>query len=239
MITSKKQFDSIIKTAESKIDKLPIKSNLLFDLGFIFENGLIDNNILIVETDLEKSFYWYEQAMLAGHIDATLRLADFLSEGIGCIIDEDKAIRLYLICIEKGMSAAANNLATIYRDKNDFSESFIYYSLANDLMSKEYGKVTYSSQVALCYIYGIGVRQDINIGIKLLERFVSSNNDYSCQSDIDEANYLLGSHYLQGIGVDQDIDKARYYLLNANLDADHPSAQALLLLIGRNKQSCQ
>lgn len=234
MITSKVQFDAILWNAEYQINQYSIENSSLYDLGFVFENGLIKNDIIIVEVDYEKSFHWYQQAMMRGNLDATLRLADFLSEGIGCDNDIEKAIVLYLKCIEKGMSAAANNLATIYRDNGDFPNSFKYYSLANDLMSKEYGKNTYSIEVALFNLYGIGVKQSINTGIEILENLISSNNDYSCQSDIAEANYLLGSFYLQGLNVDKDINKARSYLLNADIDGDHPSAQSLLLLIGRN-----
>lgn len=230
------QFDSIIEHATHKIEQCDLDNKLLYDLGFVFEDGLVENGITIVEVDYEKSFHWYEQAMIKGNFDATLRLADFFSEGIGCTKDADKAIILYLSCIEKGISTAATNLATVYRDMGDFVNSFKYYSLANNLMSKEYGKNTCSIEVALCYLYGIGVKQDIDTGIELLEKLVSADNDYSCQFDIDEANYLLGSIYLQGLKVDKDIDKARYHLLKANLDEDHSSAQTLLLLIGRNKQ---
>ncbi|MFV0468403.1 MAG: tetratricopeptide repeat protein [Dysgonomonas sp.] len=233
MITSKKQFDSIINRAEHQIGLYPLNSESLYDLGFVFEFGLVENNISIAEIDYEQSFHWYERAMKKGNIDATLRLADFMSEGIGCKKNIEKAITLYLICIDKERSIAANNLATIFRDMKNYIEAFKYYKLANDLMSKEYRIDTYSLNVAMCYLYGIGVKQDIDTAVEQIKKLVEPNNNYSCQFDIDEANYLLGLLYLQGKGVTGDIDKARYYLLNANLEEDHPSSQALLLLIGR------
>lgn len=233
MITSKKQFDSIINSAEHQIGLYPLDNESLYDLGFIFEFGLVENDISIVEIDYKQSFHWYEQAMKKGNIDATLRIADFMSEGIGCKKNIEKAIVLYSICIDKELSIAANNLATIYRDMKDYVEAFKYYKLANDLMSKEYGIDTYSLNVAMCYLYGIGVEQDIDTAVEQIKKLVEPNNNYSCQSDIDEANYLLGLLYLQGKGVTKNLDKARYHLLNADLEADHPSSQALLLLIGR------
>ena len=229
MITSKAQFDSIFNQAkEGNLD-----SETLDDLGLVFEEGLVENDISVIEIDYEQSFYWYERAMEKGNINATIRLADYLSDGLGCNKDTEKAIGLYLSCIERGSSVAAHNLGVLYRDLKNYAEAFKYYELSNDLLSEEHGKETYIIDVAMRYLYGIGVEQNIDIAIKQLEELVDDDNDYTCDYDIDEANYLLGLIYLQGMGVSKDIDKARHYLLEANIDEDHRSSQELLFLIGK------
>lgn len=234
MITTREEFHKLINVAENNSSQYPIDNNLLNDLGYTYEYGLLENNNIVVDIDYEKSFYWYERAMKRGSLDATLRLADFLSEGIGCNIDLDKAICLYLICIDKGMSIAANNLATVYRDMKEYDEAFRYYNVAKELMSREYKKEVFSLSLALCYFYGIGVEPNFMNAKIELENLVGVDNDYSCQYDMDEANYLLGLIYLQGLGVNKDINIARKYLLESDKEQDHRSAQEILLLIGRS-----
>lgn len=237
MITSRKEFDRAMCIAENPIIQLPDDIYALYDIGQIFEYGLFAEGKMIIDVDYEKSFYWYEQAMKRGSLDATLKLGDFFSEGIGCEIDLDKAVCLYSICIDKGISIAANNLATVYRYMKEYNEAFRCYGIAKELMSKEYKKEVFSLNVAMCYLYGIGVDQDIDRAIVELKSFVSADNNYSFPHDIDEANYLLGLIYIQGLGVDKDINLARKYLLDADKEQDHRSAQELLLLIGNNHAS--
>lgn len=234
MITSKKEFDIAISTLERGASQWPINSSLYYDMGYVFEYGLFERGSVVVDIDYTKAFHWYEQGMLKGNLDATIRLADYLSEGIGCEVDLDKAICLYTIAIDKGSSIAANNLGTLYRDEGDYNEAFSYYLRAKELISKEYRKNTYSLKVAMCYLYGIGVEPDQLRAKDELEHIVSTDNDYSCQYELDEANYLLGMIYLQGLGVKQNINSARKYLLEADKEADHRSAQEILSLIGRS-----
>lgn len=233
MITSKKEFEETMTLVKKSINFSTIHNSLLYNLGYTFEYGLLENEDVVINSDNKKAFYWYEQAMINGNLDATIRLADFLSEGIGCEKDIDRSISLYLICIERGISIAANNLGKIYSDIKDYTRAFKYYTLTCELMSKEYNKTIYSLDKAICYLYGIGTLKDELEGFKQLNHLVSPNNNYSFPIEIDEANYLLGLIYLQGIVIPKDIDKARYYLLRADQNGDHSGAQILLSLIGR------
>lgn len=229
MITSKEQLDSIIQG----LDLDSAHCDILYDLGCTFEYGYLIETNPITDIDLNKSYYWYEQAMLKGSLNAKVRFADFLSEGIACKRNINKATLLYLSCIEEGISIAAFNLATIYRNQSDYEQAFKYYLVGEELMSKEYGKKTYSLDVILCYLYGVGIAKDVDEAFRCLKIFTNQDNDYSWQYDIDEANYILGHLYLQGLGTPQNINKARYHLLKADKDQDHRSAQELLLIIGR------
>ena len=195
-----------------------------YEVAYYFENGEAN----VVEQNLPEAFAWYQKAYKNGNIDATVRLADFLSEGIACKQDIDLAIKLYNIAIENGSSIASMNLATIYRDKQDFEQAFRLYKKTQEIEN------TYPLELAFCYYYGIGTIEDKS---KAMEIFLNiSNDNMTYPYAIDEANYYLGKIYLEGKIVAKSLDKARYYLGVANADNDHNSANELLLLIGRNSE---
>lgn len=229
MIESKIQFENALYESENNAS---IDCDLFYNLGYIFEHGLIENDIPIVDIDDSKAYHWYNKGSECGSLDASISLADLLSNGIGCKKSIKKAITLYKLCIEKGSSIAANNLGTVYRDLHEYQEAFKFYEISDKLMAKEYNKTVFSLQVALCHLYGIGTIQNIEIAMDQLIQLASDDNDYTCQSDIDEAVFILGSLYLAGTYIAKDIEKARYYLSKANIDGDHYSAWNLLNIIG-------
>ena len=213
---NKENWDKLLMLAKNGDDKSQ------YEVAYYLENG--ETNI--VEQNFSEAFEWYQKAYENGNIDATVRLADFLCEGIACKQNIDLAIKLYNIGIENGSSIACINLATIYRDKQDFEQAFKLYKKAQEI------EKTYPLALALCYYYGIGIIEDRN---KAMEIFLNiSNDNMTYQCDIDEANFYLGKIYLEGEIVAKSLEKARYYLGVANADNDHNSANELLLLIGRN-----
>jgi TPR repeat protein len=213
---NKENWDKLLELAKNGDSKSQ------YELACYLEDGKEN----IVEQNFSEAFEWYKKAYENGNIDATVRFADFLSEGINCKQDIDLAIKLYNIGIENGSSIASIGLATIYRDKQDFEQAFKLYTKTQEI------EKTYPLALALCYYYGIGTTEDKN---KAMEIFLNISNDsMTFQSDIDEANYYLGKIYLEGKIVAKSLEKARYYLGLANTDNDHSSTNELLLLIGRN-----
>ena len=221
---SKECWNKLLTLAENGDDKSQ------FEVGSYFENGEAN----IVEKNLSKAFEWYQKAYEKGNIDATVRMADFLSEGICCKQDIDLAIKLYNIGIENGSSIASNNLATVYRDKQDFEKEFELYKKTQEL------EKVYPLELALCYYYGIGTVEDKNMAMEIFLNISNdkyNNDETECRNslyEIDEANYYLGKIYLEGKIVSKSLEKARYYLELANTDNDHNSANELLIVIGRN-----
>ena len=214
---NKENWDKLLTLAKNGDDKSQ------YEVGFYFENG--EENV--VEQNLSEALEWYRKSHENGNIDATVRIADFYSEGTVCELNIDLAIKLYNIGIENGSSIASNNLATIYRDKQDFEQAFRLYKKTQEL------EETYPLMLALCYYYGIGTIEDKNTAMEIFLDI--ANDDMSCQYDIDEANFYLGKIYLEGKIVTKSLEKARYYLGLANTDNDHNSANELLLLIGQTK----
>lgn len=231
MNATRQDFDIILKKANDG------DSLAQYEMGCFYEYGLEENDSVIIESDDSLSFFWYQQSAERGCLDAVLRLADFLSEGIGCEQNIPLAIELYLKCIEHGSEIAANNLATVFRDNGDYEQAFEYYQLSQDIVSQRCERNIVNLNVGLCYYLGVGVKKDCAKAIDIFKHIAHGQEDDNSQYEIEESNYLLGQIYLQGNGVGQDIVKAREYLLSADKDGDHRSAQELLLIIGRYEAS--
>jgi len=200
------------------------------EVALYYDSGLVIMDTQIIEEDQSLAFKWYCKAYENGRIDAATRIADFLSEGIHCQQNIALAIELYQKRIENGDGLAANNLAIIYRDQQEYKKAFELYKIAEDL-----GK-TSSLQVALCYHFGIGTEKDVKKSFEIFNNIANASSEHiNCQYEIDEANYFLGSIYLDGEIVEKSLTKARAFLQLANADDDHRSAQELLMLIGKEQ----
>jgi uncharacterized protein len=230
-----KTYYNMFEEIESQIDWENLFQNAnsgnpkaQFEVGYYFENGLIRNNQIIVSPNLETSFQWYQKASQNGDIDAMSRYADFLSGGYGCELDYNAAIAVYADAIEGGSTIALENLGMTYRDLGDYKKAFHYYSLFQQMEETDC-----SLTMALCYYYGIGTDFDFERCVEILNNISEDVFQKNSQSEIDEANYLLGKLYFEGKILEKSVVKARYYLNLANKDDDHNSAKELLFAIGK------
>jgi uncharacterized protein len=199
------------------------------EVAFVFREGLKIDNAEIVQIDNKQAFNWTKKAYENGDFEAMEKYADYLTErenGV-CKVDVELGMKLYQKCIDNGSKNATFSLGLEYRNKQQFEKAFELYEQSQQ-SEGFYSELT----LGLCYYYGIGVKKN---KLKSLELFLEINSENNSQYEIDEANYLIGEIYLQGEVVEQDIDKARYYLELADKDGDHRSAQELLIVIGRTK----
>jgi len=207
-------------------------ANAQDEVGEHYALGLKTNtNKIIVRQNFTSAFFWYEKAAKNGVVSALTNISDFLSEGKGCKKDIIKAIKYYLLAIDKGSSRAALNLGTIYRDVGNYKKAFKYYSFANKM-----DKADYSFTLGLCYYYGVGVLIDKVIACKHFLKVSVDKLQMHTQYEIDEANYILGHSYLTGEGVKKSIEKSRAFLKLANTDYDHRSAEQILFIIGQTQR---
>jgi uncharacterized protein len=203
--------------------------NAMNEVAFIYREGLTIDGVEIIKIDKHSSFEWTKKAFKKGDIKAMEEYADYLTErdnGV-CEIDIELGTNLYQKCIDNGSSRAAYNLGIEYRNKQQFERAFEFYEKAYK-SEKLYQELT----IGLCYYYGIGVSKD---KLKALGIFESIDLPNVTPYELDEVNYLKGKIYLEGEVVEQNIEKARYYLELADKDGDHRSAQELLIIIGRTK----
>lgn len=199
------------------------------EVALIFREGLKIDNAEIVQIDTKKAFNWTKKAYENGDLEAMEEYADYLTErenGV-CEVDIELGMKLYQKCSDNGSKSATFSLGLEYRNKQQFEKAFDLYQQSQQ-SEDFYRELT----LGLCYYYGIGVKKN---RLKSLELFLNINSENNSQYEIDEANYLIGEIYLQGEVIEQDIDKARYYLELADKDGDHRSAQELLIVIGRTK----
>lgn len=204
-------------------------STAQYEVALHYDSGLVVLSTEIVAEDRSIAYEWYYKAYENGNVDAIIRIADFLVEGLHCTQNIELAIKLYEKAIGNGYGLAANNLATIYRDQQDYKKAFELYKVAQDLDNSA------SLSLALCYYFGIGTEKNVGICFDIFNNISKQiPTGGNCQYDIDEANYFLGKIYLDGEIVEKSIIKARMFLKLANADDDHRSAQELLIIIGEN-----
>ena len=200
-----------------------------YEVAIHYDGGLVVNGIKIVDESQPIAFKWYYSAYENGNVDASIRIADFLIEGIYCKQNIELAIELYRKGIDDGYGIAANNLAAFYRDKQNYKEAFELYKIAQHLYNSD------SLSLALCYYFGIGTVKDAKMAFEIFKNISKDKSKAgNYQYDIDEANYFLGRMYLDGEIVEKSITNARAFLRLANADDDHRSARELLMIIGKN-----
>lgn len=220
-ITNIKNWENLIELAKNgTIDAQ-------YEVASYFENGLVLDGIEIVKLDEKQAFYWMKIAYENGNIKALVRYADYLSEGVLCEKNIDLAIKIYKKGIELGSSEASFNLGIEYRNKQDFDKAFKFYN-----KSQTQNKSYYELTLAMCYYYGIGTKKDKLNALKHFENIKIPDNT---SNEVDEANYMIGKIYLDGVVVKKSIEKARYYLELADKDEDHHSAKEILFIIGRTE----
>jgi uncharacterized protein len=122
--------------------------------------------------------------------------------------------------MKAGSSDAAHNLGIEYRDQHNFEKAFSLYKKAETDFA-----------VGMCYYYGIGVPQNRLKAFRFFKK-ISKPDIVLSGYEANEANYMIGKMYLEGEVVKRSISKARHYLLLANEDGDHRSAEQILGIIG-------
>lgn len=201
--------------------------NAQYEVACIYEKGLQINKKTIVKPSPKKALDWFVKSHKNGNSNATVRYADYLSEGKYCFKNLRRAISLYKKEIKNGSYAAIVNLATTYCHEKKWKDAIQLYNQ----IRKDFKII--NNELAYCHFYGLGIKQDKSKAMKLL-KLIANNTSINRNSeyDVNNANYYIGLIYLEGEVVKQSIKRARKYFKLANIDNDHKNASELLLLIG-------
>jgi len=191
------------------------------EIAWHYNSGLTVDGVELAAADEQLEYEWTKRAYESGNGEAVERYANQLSSGKYCTKDTALAMQLYREAIKAGSSNAANSLGIEYRDQHDYRKAFRYYKKAGS----EY------LALGMCYYYGVGVSRN---RFKAFRFFRNTLKTERCLSayERDELNYMIGRMYLEGEAVKRSLRKARHYLLLANEDGDHRSADQLLCIIG-------
>lgn len=220
--------------------------NALVFLSILYEKGCFGNvdNLEIIPKDPQLAFSFRERAANLGDRDSIFWLSNsyyegnFVScdvvksnkllerlpetdqeaaailalryeKGIGYAKDIPKAISYYKIALSDQYCPNANILKHVARlyesiDEIDSAQSY-YESALSDLQPEMHGDILYEYLLFL----GKYKRSDENVK-KYLEKCADqAKNNYDC-------TYCMGMCYSSGIGVIQDMDRAKYYLGECN-----------------------
>jgi len=129
-ITNRKEWNNLLQLAVAGDDVAQ------YEVAGHYDYGLIVANIEIVVENKPQAFKWYYKAFESGNNEGIIRVADFLSEGIYCEPNVELAIELYKRGVDNGSGIAANNLATVYRDRQDLNFIKSPKSLASQIRYK-------------------------------------------------------------------------------------------------------
>jgi len=162
-----------------------------------------------------------------GDLQAQHLLCYAYSTGDGVELDNKKAIDWGIKAMEQGCSTSTHNLATIYRDQQDYSLAFKYYKKAYEM-----GSISSKINIANYYQFGIGVDKDSKKAIQLYKEYLALKDEPEGLKQ--DCFYYLGLAYLIGDGIKKCLKAAKEYFEAANKDNDHLAAHEMLLLLGVN-----
>ena len=182
----------------------------------IYEDGLFSENNFGIKQNFEKAFEWYLKGSNFNY--CKIRVADYLSEGLGCKKDINKSIELYNELIAENLSIAAFNLSTIYRDKNDYIKviELLYKVFEIDGI--------FPIELAFHHLYGLGTKKDKLKAKEIFLTIINQADEYSVY-EIEQANYQLALLSLKNNKIQNS-----KFLLSQN---DNEISNDLLNIIGR------
>jgi uncharacterized protein len=223
----KMQWQEILEKAKSGDSDAQVEI-----ANFYFEGIKDSNQKIVVEQNYSLAYEWYKKSADLGNVKGIVGLADYFDTEIDGAREIEKAIKFYKKAIKLGSSIAAFNLATVYRDRNNYKKAFHYYSLSMKMENSNY-----HYKVGLCYFYGIGVVVDKSLAIKHFKKVIVDKLNTHSQDERDLANYYLGLSYLTGDGLKKSFKLAKKHFEFANIDNDNINALELTLLLGRNSNA--
>ena len=223
-----------------------------FHLGNCYANGYG------VTKDLQKAFEWFETAANNGNILAQNNVGWYYQAGIAVEKNLPKAIEWYEKAASQGFAQAQYNLGYIYARgigvPTDYELAAQWYQKA-----ALQNHADAQCNLGILYEYGKGVPQDLrkafdwyvksakngnknaqfNVGVFYeTGKGETTNNpqeafawyEQAAKNGHAKAQYRLANCYLQGAGVDFDIDKAREWLEKASAQGNEAATIQLKYL---------
>ena len=225
-IYTKKEYKKLLNKAKKG------DSDAQWEVADYLTEGLNDEqDNVIVKPNQKKAYYWYKLSAKNGDSSSQAVLGDWYSRNEDKR-DIKKAIYWYKKSYKQGNAIGAYNMACTYRDMQKYKKAFYWYQCAVKL--DDYNALF---EVGLCYLFGIGVKENNAIAYASLQEVLNEKNNYYCSQRAKEnAQYWLGIFHLYGIGgAKKSMKKARVLLENADSDDDYDQANELLNLIGRSE----
>jgi TPR repeat protein len=201
-----------------------------WQVGYYYEFGAVDGSgIVLTKSDLLKAHRWYKLSAEQGSTSGQVAMSNLFSTGDGLPRDFKTAIYWAKKAIAQGEASAVHNLGNIYRDQGKPAMAFRCYRRAASMRHNDS-----LLEVGLCYLFGIGTKQDFGDAYSSLNKIITGDPSASCDRTKENALYWMAVIELSGKGkTKRSVARARKMLETANADQDHEQANEILNLIGK------
>jgi uncharacterized protein len=202
-----------------------------WELGSWLQDGFVDRQgNIIVPQNARAAVAWYRRSANLGHPAAQNSLGVCLSDGKGTRRDDREALAWLKRALRQGDGCAANNIASVYRDRRDSRRALYWYERA-----AEGGDSDALVEVGARYYAGVGATRNPAYAVNCFRQAIQSRKVNISQAGRESAMYHLGIACYEGNGVRQSNSLALKWLIEANKDDDFPAARAAIDLITGKK----
>jgi TPR repeat protein len=171
-----------------------------YNLGLIYENGVG------TEKDLEKAFHWYQKAAENDHSIAMFNLANSYYFGNGTEKNLKKAFHWHRKAAENGHSIAMFNLAIFYENgdgaEKNLKKAFYWYQKAAENNIKEA-----MFNLANSYYFGNGTEKNLEKAFYWYQKAAENSHI--------KAMFNLALCYKNGNGTEKNLEKAFHWYQKA------------------------
>lgn len=195
-------------------------SNGMLNLGYAYCDG---NG---APQDDERAIKWFKKAADAGNEEAMNVIGDIYYNGEGILKDTGKAVEWYEKAAEAGNDTSMVSLGNMYRDGKGVSQNYgkaiEWYRKAADA-----GNGDAMNQIGLLYWKGNVVEK--NDCVSFGKQYIVANDWFrkAAEAGSSSGMYNLGDSYYNGKGIEQDYQKARFWIQKA-ADLGHKNAKKWL-----------
>ena len=164
-------------------------TDALMKLGIIYRDGLG------VKKDAYKTYQYFEKASKLGNAYAFFYLSVFCRDGFGTQKNLNRSRRYLKLSVRYDVQESFTNLGCLYIEEGNQELAKYYWSLSNNPKAQ--------------YNLGVILEEENNYK-EAMKMYMKAANQYHSG-----AMFAIGKLYINGYGVDEDIDKALEYIVKA------------------------
>jgi TPR repeat protein len=102
-----------------------------WELGSWIEDGFINRRgVVVVPEDRRTALRWFRRSAMSGNASAQIHLGVYFSGGRCTRRDDVQALFWFKRALRQGSSIAPNNIASVYRDREDHRRVLFWYERA-------------------------------------------------------------------------------------------------------------
>lgn len=152
-----------------------------------------------IKTDYAAAMHWAQKAATDGDSRGYLYLGKIYMQGLGVPVDLDRAANYFSKGVQAGDMKAPRYLGLLAQMQDDDATAFKWFT-----EGAEAGDITSQFYLGRCYEIGAGVTQDYTQAMRWYQAAAQRTDHVGSDGMVGEAGL-----YARGLGVPQDLDKAK------------------------------